>query len=121
MAIRERHSPCDCCTLLCPSGAIMTWVERRPARRLKALGGPATEDEPPGPYRAYMVEHVHRVCPSCHVHLCGGGEFRAITRDRGKLAVVVLVAIVALLLAAGPVLLPRLMSAFWRTTGEAGR
>lgn len=97
------------------------WTERRPARRLKALGPPAAADEPPGPYRSYMVEHRHQVCPNCYAHLSAGGEFRAITRDRGKLALMGLVIIVGLMLALGPILLPHLMSAFWLAPGEAGR
>ena len=125
-AAAQRQVVCDGCALLCPAQAMATWTEQRPARRLRALGPPPDgaallEDDPSRPYRSYTVEHRHQVCPACYAHLQAGGQFRAVTRHRGKLTFLVLVAALATLLALGPILLPHLLSAFWLAQGEGGR
>jgi hypothetical protein len=102
------------------------WVELKSARRLRALGpvpGAADlpDDNSSSPYRSFTVQHSHRVCPVCYAHLASGGEFHALTRHRGRLTVLVLIAVVALLLAAAPYLFPHLLSAFWLMDGEGGR
>ncbi|HEY4030031.1 MAG TPA: hypothetical protein VGM25_06780 [Caulobacteraceae bacterium] len=111
---------CDCCDLEFPTRDALPWRERTRARRLKVL-----ESEPHpaggGPYREYWVEHEHRVCPACHANLIAGGRFRAIHRSRGKLALVVVLAAVALLIATLPITLPHMMSALWMLPGEGGR
>ena len=126
VASGQRQVICECCSLLCPSDTLSSWVEQRPARRLKALGPiPGAhelhDEDPSSPYRGYTVEHRHRVCPICYAHLEAGGEFRAVTRHRGKMTFIAMVAVLALLLALGPFLLPHLLSALWLAEGESGR
>ncbi len=125
MTVARGYFVCECCNLQCPNNELLAWNERRPARRLKALSplpdSPPTGEEAPGPYRTYMVNHQHRVCPGCHEHLLMGGEFHAITRNTGRLAFMILALIVGLLIACMPVLLPHLVSGFWRAEGESGR
>ena len=112
---------CDCCDLRFAAERAHAWTERKLSKRLRALDPedrPDTADEwVSGPYRYYYVDHRHRVCPECHAHLLAGGRFRGLTRNRGKLAFLALMGVVALLLALMPVLLPRLISALWLTTG----
>lgn len=125
-AASANHSAvCECCSLEYPRDQAMTWGERKLARRLKVLDpAPAENAEDSwesGPYRYYYVDHRHRVCPSCHAYLGAGGAFRGVRRNKAKLAFLVLMAIVALLIAAMPVLLPHLISALWLLPGEGGR
>ena len=109
---------CDCCDLEFPARDAQTWRERTRARRLKILESafqPA--DRGQSPYHEYWVEHVHRVCPACHADLTAGGRFRALHRNRSKMAVLGVVALLALLLATLPLTLPHLMSALYRLPG----
>ncbi len=109
---RVFYAVCDCCDLEFPARDALTWSERKRARRLKIL---ESADQPTergqNPYHEYWVEHVHRVCPACHADLVAGGQFRALHRNRSKMAVLGVVAFLALLLATLPLTLPHLMSA----------
>ena len=112
------YAVCDCCDLEFPARDALPWRQRTKARRLKVLeSGPHPAGN--GPYREYWVEHEHRVCPACHAALTAGGRFRALHRSRGKLALVVVAAAVALLIATLPITLPHMMSALWMTSGQA--
>ncbi len=103
---------CDCCDLQFPSRDAMPWRERTQARRLKILESAVqSTDRGQNPYHEYWVEHVHRVCPACHADLMAGGRFRALHRNRSKMAILGVVAFLALLLATLPLTLPHLMSA----------
>jgi len=119
----NHYAVCDCCGLEYPAWEALPWHERRKARRLKVLEDAA--DEPAGaakgPYRDYWVKHEHRVCPACYEHLQAGGQFRALKRNKTKLAFLMVVAVVALLIALSPILLPHLISALWLAPGEGGR
>ena len=109
---RVFYAVCDCCDLEFPSRDALTWRERTRARRLKILEpGAEPANGGPSPYHEYWVEHVHRVCPSCHADLAAGGRFRALHRSRSKMAVLGVVALLALLPVTLPVTLPHLMSA----------
>jgi hypothetical protein len=95
----------------------LPWRERKLARRLAILDSdprPATG----GPYREYWVEQEHRVCPTCHAALEAGAQFRAFHRNRGKIAVAAVVAVLALLIATLPITLPHMMSALWMWQGR---
>jgi hypothetical protein len=125
MAARSKtgfYAVCDCCGLEFPARDALPWRERTRARRLRILEA-ANEpaDRSGNPYREYWVEHEHRVCPACHADLMAGGRFRALHRNRGKLAMVVVAAAVALLIATLPLTLPHLISALWRLPGEGVR
>ena len=110
------YAVCDCCDLEYPARDALPWRERTWARRLKIL-----ESQPQsatgGPYREYWVEHEHRVCPACHANLAAGGRFRALHRNRSKMALLAVAAIVALLIASLPLTLPHMMSALWMPPG----
>jgi hypothetical protein len=113
---------CDCCDLEFPARDALPWRERIKARRLKILeSATARADRGGHPYREYWVEHVHRVCPACHADLTAGGRFRALHRNRSKLAVVAVAAAVALLIATLPLTLPHMMNALWMLPGEGVR
>jgi hypothetical protein len=117
------YAVCDCCDLEFPARDALPWRQRTRARRLKVLDSGLDSDPRPaagGPYREYWVEHEHRVCPACHADLMAGGRFRALHRSRGKLALVVMAAAVALLIVTLPLTLPHMMSALWMTTGGRG-
>ncbi len=109
------YAVCDCCDLEFLARDALPWRERNLARRLKVLGAPPQPSVGggSGPYAEYWVEQEHRVCPTCHADLMAGGRFRALHRNRSKLAVLAVVAALALLIAALPVLLPHLMSALY--------
>jgi hypothetical protein len=111
---------CDCCALEFPAREALSWTERTKARRLKILESAAEPAEARGgnPYREYWVEHVHRVCPTCHADLMAGGRFRALHRNRGKMAVLAVVAALALAIATLPITLPPLMSALRLLPGQ---
>jgi hypothetical protein len=116
------YAVCDCCDLEFPARDALPWRQRTLARRLKILeSAEGTADRSGAPYREYWVEHEHRVCPACHADLMAGGRFRALHRNRGKMAVVVVAAAVALLIATLPLTLPHLLSAFWLLPGEGVR
>ena len=120
---RGAHSDiCECCALQSPRDGMMSWGERKLARRLKVLDPAAAEQGAEGwvsgPYRYYYVDQQRRVCPSCHAYLSKGGVFGGVTRNKAKLAFLVLLAVLAALIAALPVLMPHMMSALWRAPGE---
>jgi hypothetical protein len=109
---RVFYTVCDCCGLEFPSREAQTWTERTRARRLKILDAEAQPaDRGQNPYNEYWVEHVHRVCPTCHADLMAGGKFRALHRNRSKMAVLGVVALLAVLIATLPITLPHVMSA----------
>jgi hypothetical protein len=109
---RVFYAVCDCCDLQFPAHDALIWRERTRARRLKILES-ATEaaDRGQNPYHEYWVEHAHRVCPTCHADLMAGGRFRALHRNRSKMAVLGVVVLLALLLVTLPLTLPHVMSA----------
>lgn len=112
------YAVCDCCDLEFPARDALAWRERTRARRLKVLDSEAEPAERgDSPYREYWVEHVHRVCPACHANLVAGGRFRAVHRNRSKMAVLGVAALLAVLLATLPLTLPHLMSALWMLPG----
>ncbi len=79
---------------------------------------PAVEGWVSGLYHYYYVTHEYRVCHACFDHLQEGGEFSSPLRHRSKMAFLVLLAIVALLIASLPILLPLLKSALWLDKAE---
>lgn len=116
------YAVCDCCDLEFPARDTLPWRQRNLARRLKVLGAPPQPSVEGGssPYTQYWVEQEHRVCPACHADLMAGGAFRALHRNRSKMAMLAVVAAVALLILSLPVLLPHLLSALWMAPGEGG-
>ena len=114
------YAVCDCCDLEYPARDAVRWTERTKARRLKILESAAEPAAARGenPYREYWVEHVHRVCPTCHANLVAGGKFRALHRNRGKMAVLAVVAALALAIVTLPITLPPLMSALRLLPGQ---
>lgn len=110
---------CDCCDLEFPSRDALTWHQRTRARRLKVLESAARPaDRGQNPYNEYWVEHVHRVCPACHADLLAGGRFRALHRNRSKMAVLGVVLLLALLIATLPMTLPHVIAALSTPTGR---
>ncbi len=113
------YAVCDCCDMEYPARDGLPWRVKTRARRLKIL-----ESEPQavggGPYREYVVEHEHRVCPACHANLEAGGRFRALHRSRGKLAFLAIALALALAIVTLPITLPHMMSAL-RMTPAGGR
>jgi len=107
------YAVCDCCELEYPAREALPWHERKLARRLKILDARHEADDGPGPYREYWVDHEHRVCPACFADLEAGGRFRAIHRNKGKLAVLAVAATLVLLILTLPFTLPHLMSALY--------
>ena len=107
------YAVCDCCDLEFAVRDALPWRQRNLARRLKILGAPPQPSVGggSGPYTEYWVDQEHRVCPACHANLMAGGRFRALHRNRSKMAVLGVVAFLALLLATLPLTLPHLMSA----------
>ena len=109
---RVFYAVCDCCGLEFPAREALNWTERNRARRLKILDSDAQPAERgQNPYHEYWVEHVHRVCPACHADLSAGGQFRALHRNRSKMAVLAVVLLLIVLLATLPLTLPHVMSA----------
>lgn len=112
------YAVCDCCDLEFPARDALTWRERTRARRLKILESAAqAADRGQNPYNEYWVEHVHSVCPACHANLIAGGRFRALHRNRSKMAVLGVVLLLIVLLASLPLTLPHLMSALYMLPG----
>jgi hypothetical protein len=110
------YAKCDCCDLEYPARDALRWTERTKARRLKILESDA--ERRGSPYREYWVEHEHRVCPTCHANLVAGGRFRALHRNRGKMAVLAVVVALALAIVTLPITLPPLMSALRLLPGQ---
>lgn len=110
------YAVCDCCDLEYPARDALPWRVTARARRLKVLDS-EPEAASGGPYREYSVEHEHRVCPDCYAHLIAGGRFRALHRSRGKMALLAVAVVVALLIATLPITLPHMMSALWMLPG----
>ena len=106
------YAVCDCCDLEFRAGEALPWRQRAKARRLKVL---ESEPQPSagGPYREYWVEQEHRVCRACHAQLTAGGQFRAFHRNRNKMAVLAVAAVLAIMIATLPFTLPHMMSALW--------
>ena len=103
---------CDCCDMEFPAQEAMTWTLRASARRLKVLeAGPQPREG--GPYREYAVEQQHQVCPACHAELSRGGRFRAINRNRSKMAVLAVAVVLVVMIATLPFTLPHMMSALY--------
>jgi hypothetical protein len=117
----ESHSECPCCALQAPSGSMKVWRRSKLCRQLVTAQQRASPPEPSaeewisGLYRYYYVTHEHRVCTACYAHLSEGGQFHGGLRNRSKLAFVMMLAILALLIACLPILLPHLRSALWLT------
>jgi len=114
------YAVCDCCDLEYPAREGLPWRERKAARRLKVLEA-APQDGPGSsggnPYREYWVEQDYRVCPACHAGLAAGGRFRALHKSRGKMAVLAVAAMLAVLIVTLPFTLPHLMSALYMLPG----
>jgi hypothetical protein len=111
------YAVCDCCDLEYPARDALPWRERKLARRLKVLES-APHPADGGPYHSYWVEQEHRVCPTCHANLAAGGRFRALHRNRSKMAVVTVGVVLAVLIATLPFTLPHMMSALWMWQGR---
>jgi hypothetical protein len=114
------YAVCDCCDLEYPAREAMVWRERKFGRRLKVLES-APQPADGKPYREYWIEQEHRVCPACHAELMAGARFRAINRNRSKMALLVVAAILALMIVTLPFTLPHMMSALWMWQGRDGR
>ena len=111
---------CDCCDMEYPAREAMPWRSRTTARRLKILEAEPQPREG-GPYRDYEVEQEYRVCRECHASLMAGGRFRSFTRNRSKLAVLVVVAVLVVMIATLPFTLPHMMSALYMWPGRGGK
>ena len=117
------HVVCPCCALATPGHEMRVWREKGLCRQLAVLDprpGQGVDDEQwvSGPYRYYYVTHEHRVCRACHAHLETGGQFANPLRNRGKMAFLVLMAILVAAIACLPILIPALRSALWLLPGE---
>ena len=110
------YAVCDCCDLEYPAREGKPWRERKAARRLKVLEtapDDAAQVRDGNPYREYWVEQDYRVCPACHAELTAGGQFRALHKNRSKMAVLAVAAMLAVLIVTLPFTLPHLMSALY--------
>ncbi len=96
------------------------WREKLLCRRMTVGGAdpapPAADQWTEGLWRYYYVTHDNRVCGPCLQRLEAGGRFKV--HHRSRWAFVVLAAILALLVLALPVILPRLRSALWLTPAD---
>lgn len=122
---RNRHTSgghyavCDCCDLEFPAKDALPWRARSMSRRLKVLEAGSGPREG-NPYREYWTEHEYRVCPACHADLERGAPFRGLGRNRSKMAVLVVVGVLALMIVTLPLTLPHLMSALYMLPGGRG-
>jgi hypothetical protein len=114
------YAVCDCCDLEFPAKDALPWRTTTSGRRLKVL-----ENEPQpregGPYREFSVEQEYRVCPACYAELVKGGRFRALHKNRSKMAVLFVAIALALAIATLPITLPHMMSALYMWPGRGGR
>jgi hypothetical protein len=110
---------CTSCGLLTPNDHMTVWREKVLCRAMNAFRDAGSEADPTaeewvkGLYRYYYVTHEHPVCLDCEAHLARGGQLASPTRNRSKMAVIVLIVIVGIVIAALPWLLPHLKSALW--------
>ena len=113
------YEACDCCGLLAPRAELLPWKRRMLCREFAVLdperraGRRPDEEWVSGAFRHYYVTHDHRVCHACFDHLLNGGEFAGALRHRSKLGFVVLAAVLVVLIALLPFILPVLQSALW--------
>jgi hypothetical protein len=71
-----------------------------------------------GPFRYYYVTQENSVCDACFDYLLDGGAFAGVGRHRGKIAFLVLAAVLAAIIVLLPDLLPLLRSALWLEAAE---
>src|ERR1035437_5379500 len=119
----DPHVVCPSCALATPGHEMRVWREKGLCRQLAVLDprpGQGGDDEQwvSGPYRYYYVTHEHQVCPTCYAHLESGGQFANPLRNRGKMAFLVLMAILVAAILCLPILIPALRSALWLLPGE---
>lgn len=123
-AERRGHAACDCCGLLTARAQLLPWLQRMQCRELAILdpdrrpGRKPGEEWITGVFRNYYVTHEHWVCHACFDHLLDGGELASLGRHRGKIAFLILGAVVLVLVLLLPTLLPILTSALWLAKEE---
>jgi hypothetical protein len=102
---------CARCGRLTPRGLLAGRRERERYRVFTGRTGAAR-----GPYRYVYEYREHLVCPECRTSLERGGRIVDLRRRRAVLIILLAAVLAAAAAALTPVVLPQLLSAFWRTT-----
>ena len=111
---RKGWAVCECCGLLTAKAELLPWQQRVLCRSLATLeplssaAGRTGEAWASGPFRCYWVLHEHQVCWACFDYLLDGGAFASPLRHRGKIAFLLLAAVIAVAGVCLPDVLPRL-------------